>query len=212
MMSDDAGKHAGRLEAWLDEPVTRASLNAAREAFDALAAILAMQPALRDELTPYLTYVFLRTGYLKDFKSLSRFARRVNRPELLDEVDAVLRASLPDLWICRALDRGAIDDALACWFEQEAHERARLCANALIAACPGRIDVLVSGRLSIVSHHIGRSSRSRYRRACRVLQTLRTELDRAGELDTWRVVVEDVLHQHGHRPALVDELEKAGIL
>lgn len=211
-MGKDAHQWAGELERWLDEPITRASLTRVRAAFDGLVAILEKQPALRDELAPYLCNVFVRTGYLKDFRKLQRFARRVNRPELVAEVEGVLRTELPDVWVRRAIDRGAVQDAIDCWFAVEDHERARLCANELIAACPGRTDILVSARLSVVAYQIGRSSRSRYRRAIAVLKTLRRELDRAGELSTWDLVIEDVLHQFGHRPALMDELRKAGIV
>lgn len=211
-MSDTARRHAATLLNWLDEPINRSNLQRARAAFDQLAAELAVTPALRDELAPVLVNVFLRTGFLKDYKSLSKFARRIKRPELLDEVDAVTRNELPDVWVLNALKNNDRDAALDCWFEHEEHERARLCAAALMAAFPGRTDVAVSARLSVVSHLIGRGGRRRYRRACAELKKLQRELERAEELATWPIVVEDVVARHGHRPALMDELAKAQIV
>ncbi len=208
-MTHAARQHAAALEEWLDVPMTRAALSDARRAFDALAEILAFRPELRDELSPVLLNVFLRTGYLRDYKALRQYARRVGRPSLLAEVAPVVRVELPDVWILETLKRGDVDAALEAWFEFEDHDRARLCADQITAACPGRVDVLVSARLSVVAYQISRSSRSRYRRACRILDKLRLELERAEEPGMWTLVLEDVMSQHGHRPAFLDEFEKS---
>lgn len=208
-MTAEVRQHAATLVEWLDEPITRASLKRARTAFDAVVTVLEREPSLRTELSVVLPHVFLRTGYLKDFKLLQRYARRVRQPELLHEVDHVVRESLPDIWILAALQRGDVDAAIDCWFEHEEHERARLCAPEIVRATPGRTDIVISGRMSVIQHLIRRGGRRRYRRACAVLQTLRGELARAGESSTFDLVVEDILARHSNRPALLDEMEKA---
>ncbi len=64
----------------------------------------------------------------------------------------------------------------------------------------------------MVDYQIGRGTRSRYRRACRILKTLRLELERANQPQMWMRAIDDLLLKYGHRPALVDELEKASLV
>ncbi len=90
----------------MEGPISRASIAGAREAFDELAEILVARPELRDQLSPYLLNVFLITGLLRDYRALNGYARKVNNPDLMQEVDAVIRIELPDIWILNALKRG----------------------------------------------------------------------------------------------------------
>lgn len=210
--ANQAASHAGLLETWIEQPVTRASTASAREAFDELAAILLEQPGLRDQFSGYLLNVFLMTGLLRDYRALNGYARKVNNPDLLHEVDAVVRIELPDIWIVNALRRGETEAAIVCFFEKNDHDRIRHSAEALIKACPNRTDILVSGRRRMVDYQIGRGTRSRYRRACRILKTLRIELERANQPQLWMRAIDDLLLEYGHRPALVDELEKASLI
>lgn len=207
-----ATTHAHILETWLEGPVTRTTTAAARHAFDQLAAVLIAEPELRERLSAYLLNVFLMTGLLRDYRALSSYARQTNTPELLQEVDAVVRIELPDIWIVNAIRNDDIEAAVVCWFEKNDHDRIRHCADSLIKACPNRVDILVSGRRRMVDYQIGRATRSRYRRACRILNTLRAELERAEEPRLWMLAVDDLLAEYGHRPALVDELEKASVI
>lgn len=207
-----AAAHAGLLETWMNGPISRASTASAREAFDELAAILVAQPELRDQLSPYLLNVFLITGLLRDYRALNGYARKVNNPDLLHEVDAVVRIELPDIWILNALRRGETEAAIVCWFEKNDHERIRHSADALIKACPNRMDLLVSGRRRMVDYQVGRGTRSRYRRACRILSALQSELERANQPQMWMRAIDELLRDYGHRPALVDELEKASLI
>ncbi len=202
---------AGVLDAWLELPMTRANLADARAAFDALSDQLRKRPDLCDPLAISLLNVFLKTGYVKDYKKLRSFARAVKRPELLEEVEEVLRVELPDVWVVEALQRGDTEEAVDYWFEHEDHPRARHAAPALLKAFPDRVDVVISARLSVATYWINRGARYRYRKAIKVLKTLQKELDALGERPLWHVVMEDVMHQHGHRNALVDEMEKADI-
>ena len=151
-------------------------------------------------------------GLLRDYRVLSTYSRTVGTPDLMREVDGVTRIALPDVWIQNALRRDAVDDAVACWFENVEHERIRHAADALIKACPSRTDILVSGRLRQADYQIGRATRSRYRRACKILNALRNELNKANASQLWMLAIDDVLRRYGHRPALVDELEKASVI
>ncbi len=200
------------LETWLEGPVTRATTAAARDAFDQLASVLVAEPELRDRLSSYLLNVFVMTGLLRDYRALSSYARQTNTPELIQEVDAVIRIELPDIWIMNALRNNDTQAAVVCWFEKNDHDRIRHCADALIKACPDRVDILVSARRRMVDYQIGRGTRSRYRRACRILNTLRAELERAEEPRLWMLAIDELLSEYGHRPALRDELEKASII
>jgi tRNA(adenine34) deaminase len=165
----------------------------------------------RIEVLPLARDIFLKTGYLKDFRRLRKYAKHVGHLDVLDEVDQKMRESLPDLWIERALRDGRLDDAIACWYEVEEHRRARHCADALIAAAnQDNAELIISCRMSQVNYRIGRGSRRHYRRACAILRKLKDELTRAGAADYWSFVLEDVREQYASRPALLDELEKAG--
>jgi len=196
----------------MEGPHNRTSTASARDAFDELAAILVAQPEFRDQFSGYLLNVFLITGLLRDYRALNAYARKVNNPDLMQEVDAVTRIELPDIWIINALKRGETEAAIVCWFEKNDHDRIRHAAEALIKACPNRTDILVSGRRRMVDYQIGRGTRSRYRRACRILKTLRGELDRANQPHMWMRAIDELLAEYGHRPALVDELEKASLI
>lgn len=196
------------LEQWRAEPrsvkITRARKAAAQF------AKLAEDERLH-ELLPYAVALFERTGYLKDFKKLERYARRAGEPLIFEEVEETVREQLPDIWIRRALERDERRAAIECWFEHEEHRRARLVADELVAACPDeQSELLISCRMSTISYLIGRRKRRHYRRACAVLRKLRDELEEAGASEYWPFVLEDIRTQHGGLPALLDELAKAG--
>lgn len=200
-----------KLDRWLDDNPDGLRLTEARKLVSSLADRL--DDDRREEVLPYAAAVFERGGYLKDFRALERYARRAGAGDPFDEVESTVRRRLPDVWIGRAIDRGEIDDAVDCWFEHEDHHRARLCADELAEICgTDRIQVLISCRLSKVEYFIGRRTRRYYRRACTVLRRLRDELESARELDYWQVIIEDVQTRWGKRPALLDELQKAGFI
>lgn len=163
------------------------------------------------EVLPFAREIFERTGYLKDYRALKRYAREAGHIDVLDEVDDHIREHLPDIWIDRALRDGRIDAAIECWFEREEHRRIRHCADSLVdAASRGRPELLISCRMSQVNYRIGRRSRRHYRRACAILRKLKDELAGEGASDYWEFVLEDVREQYASRPALLDELERAG--
>ena len=74
---EQAAQHAHLLETWIDGPVNRSTLTAARAAFDGLTAILLVEPQLRDRLSSYLLNVFLMTGLLRDYRALAAYARKL---------------------------------------------------------------------------------------------------------------------------------------
>lgn len=209
--AEAAGVYAAILDVWFDGD--RQRLRWARRASDALAQAVKRERRLDPaDFIERAKRMFQHTGYLKDYKALWRLARRVDRLDVLDEVGDVIRRELPDVWIQNALKRGDVDAAIDCWFEREDHPRIRQCADELVAATPGRVDILVSGRLSVVNYRIGRGSRRHYRKACKLLSALRRELEKLGEVAYWPLVIEDVTTQHDHRPALLDEMAKAGFI
>jgi tRNA(adenine34) deaminase len=202
--------HLDTLNAWRAAPQDT-KLRDARKA--AAAFVETVDDELIGEVLPYAKAIFERTGYLKDFRSLKRLAKRAGELDALDEVDQAIRDNLPDIWIKRALKQGNLQGALACWYEHEGHRRARHCADQLIAAS-GRDDgeLLISCRMSTVNYLIGRRARRHYRKACAVLRKLRDELEHAGQEEYWPYVLEDIRHQYASRPALLDELAKAGFV
>ena len=202
---------AARLQSWLDEPLNRRTLAAARDDFDALAEIVQRDASERLHAVA-LTHIFIRTGYARDYRKLASIAKRTRMQELLECVDDVARAELPDEWIKRRLKLGESAAALDGWFEFEDHTRAHLAADAVLKAAPDRTDVLVSTRLAKAGHLIRRGTRRRYRRACKILRMLRDELERRNELDTWWVVIELVAQRYSRRPALLDELREERLL
>lgn len=204
------GKIRERLDEWLADADTL-SVQRAREATSRLA------DAVRDdelaEIVPYAVAIFRRGGYLKDFRTLERYARRAGRPEAVDSVEPTLRVELPDIWVRRALERGDLEVAVERWFEAEGHARLRHVADELVAASGrGRTQLLISCRLARVDYRIGRGTRRHYRKACDILRKLRDELRRAGESEYWRHVVDDLRERYDNRPALLDELRQAGFL
>lgn len=196
-----------QLDEWL-ETGEGLSLTEAREATAARAEKLPADELV--EVLPYAVAVFERGGHLKDFRALEGYAERAGHPEMLERVDETLRRELPDVWIRRALEHGDRQAAIDCWFEAEGHRRARLVADELVEACGGHLEVLISSRLSQVSHLVERGSRRRYRRACDLLRQLRDELEELGESRYWPAVVEDLADQYDNRPAWLDEMERAG--
>jgi hypothetical protein len=205
------GVYAAILDAWLDSD--RSNFRWTRKAADGMAYCLKHDRHLDPgAFLSYAAGVFEHTGYLKDYRALRRLARRADRPDVMAAVDPVVRSELPDIWILRALARGDVEAAIDCWFDNEGHGRLRLCADELVEAAEGHVDVLISGRLSVVDYCVGRGSRRHYRRACRILSKLRKELEQLGELDYWPIVVEDVENRYQHRPALLDEMAKAGFV
>ena len=66
--------------------------------------------------------------------------------------------------------------------------------------------------MSLAEYWIGRGQRRRYKKACKELETLRKELIDSGELEVWDVVVDDVSTRYARRPALLDEMRRAGVL
>jgi tRNA(adenine34) deaminase len=198
------------LDRWMESP-NKVRLRDARDAAKSLAERL--DDARLAEVLPYLGAIFERTGYLKDFRALKRHARTCGQADFIGEVDEAVRENLPDVWIKDALRRGDLDAAIDCWFEYEEHRRARLCADQLIRACgDDHIELIISCRMSMVNYRIGRRQRRHYRRACHLLRRLRDELEAAGEPGYWRFVIEDVTTRYASRPALLDELEKAGFI
>ncbi|MGM0556969.1 MAG: nucleoside deaminase [Myxococcota bacterium] len=199
------------LERWQrgDEGAIRTS-----EARKAAAELLERLPDEdRIEALPFARDIFVKTGYLKDYRTLRKYARHVGHLDVLEEVDDAVREALPDIWIEGALRDGRLDDAIACWYEFEDHRRARHCADALIAAADeGHAELIISCRMSQVNYRIGRRSRRHYRRACAILRKLKDELARADAADYWSYVLEDVREQYASRPALLDELDKAGFV
>jgi tRNA(adenine34) deaminase len=205
-----ATDHLDTLDAWRASP-RNIKLRDARKAAAAYAK--QVDDELIAEVLPYAQAIFERTGYLKDFRSLKRLAKRAGELDALDQVDQAIRENLPDVWIKRALKQGDQQGALGCWYEHEDHRRARHCADKLIAACgEDDAELLISCRMSIINYLIGRRARRHYRKACAVLRKLRDELTRAGQEDYWKYVLEDIRTQYDTRPALLDELEKAGFI
>lgn len=193
---------------WHDNP-NRGDLDIARLATQKLAELLG--PDGIDEVVPYARAIFNETGYLKDFRTYERYARRAGHQNYLRDVEKSLRQNLPDIWIERAVDRGELNSAIDCWFENEEHSRIRLCAETLLEACEDdRIELLISCRLSIAEYYIGRRARRHYRRACDVLRKLRDELEKNNHSDYFDYVLEDIRTQYSELPALLDELDRAG--
>ena len=199
-----------RLDAWRDGDDQKLSVAQARELLDKLANRL--DETDRGIVVPYAAAIFEKTGYLKDFRRLRRYARRAG-VDAFDDVEEKVLTELPDIWIKRALSRGEVDEAVDCWFEFADHRRIRLCADDLVEACDdAQTEVIISCRMSTVNYLIGRRARRHYRKACAVLRKLRDELRRAGEGDYWHFVVQDICTEYDNLPALIDELEKAGFL
>lgn len=196
-----------QLDRWL-ETGEGLSLTEAREATAVRAEKLPADELV--EVLPYAVAIFERGGHLKDFRALREYAERAGHPEMIERVGETLRRELPDVWIRRALEHGDRQAAIDCWFEAEGHRRARLVADELVEACEGHLEVLISARLSQVSHLVERGSRRRYRRACDLLRQLRDELEELGESRYWPAVVEDLAEQYDNRPAWLDEMERAG--
>ena len=169
-----------------------------------------LQPDELHELVPYARSIFEQGGYLKDYRRLQRIADRVGAPDPFDEVEETVRRQLPDVWIRTAIERGRVESAVDCWFEKEGHTRLRLCADELVQACSeDDIDIIVSCRMAVVEYLVGRRARRHYRRACTVLRRLRDELDRAGEPEYWRAVIDDLRDRYDNLPAFMDEVRKA---
>lgn len=197
-----------RLDAWCTGDRKDLSVSEIRALIDDLAECL--DDTDRGLVVPYARALFERTGYRKDFRTLRQYARRAG-VAFFDDVDQSVRDHLPDVWIRRALQRGQLDDAIDCWFEHEDHHRIRLCADELVEACDDEYtELIISCRLSTVDYLIGRCARRHYRRACAVLRQLRDELRRVGEADYWHFVIEDICTKYANRPALLDEMRKAG--
>jgi len=203
--------YAGILESWIDLPVTRASLSEARDAFEQLSAALLRDPGLRVHYAPQLLNVFSVTGKLRDYRALSSYVRESKSPELLEEVDEIIRYELPDIWILNALRRDDPNGAIQCWTQNQEHPRIRHAANALMKAFPDRVDILVSAHLRLAEYQISRATRSRYRRACRLLDALRSSLHDTNHSSLWAMALDQLLQKYQHRPALMDEFRKAGI-
>lgn len=199
------------LDEWVGSGGETMSVRQAREALEQL--VDRLEDEQLSAALPYAREIFERGGYLKDFRQLERLAVRAGEPDPFDEVSEAVRDHLPDVWINKAIERGQIERAVDCWFDREQHSRVRLCADELVeVVAADRVQVIISCRLSVVSHLVGRRARRYYRRACDVLRQLRDELERAGATDYWRVVVEDLAERYDNLPAFIDEMEKAGFL
>lgn len=210
---DERGSRAKlrrRLDQWMDDEDCLGQREA-RRAIEELSKGLSGDQLI--ELLPYSAALFERGGYLKDYRSLQRLGTKAERPEILEQVQDVVRRELPDIWIVGALKRGEIEAALDCWFEQEEHRRIRHCADSMIDACGAEHpDLLISGRLSQIDYWVGRRARRHYRRACAVLRKLRDELDEVDAGEDWDLVIADVVRRYEGRPALLDELKRAGFV
>jgi hypothetical protein len=202
---------AGILTTWMDSPQTRSSLAVARNAFDELATILRNNKGLRQSYAPYLLNVFLVTGKLSDYSALQKYVRDTKQYELMGEIDEVIRFELPDVWIINTLKQKNLEDAISCWFLNQKHPRIRHASEAMIKALPERVDILVSARLRQTDYQISRATRSRYRRACRILAGLKEELANLEATGAWPQAMDEILANYGHRPALMDEFRKAQI-
>ena len=205
---DDPEHYRRRLERWAGENADGVSLPEARQTIERLAELLG--PEEMTEVLPYAVEAFRRGGFLKDYRALERYAGAAGHPEVVTEVEETLRRELPDIWIRRALERGDVDGAVACWFESEAHPRARYVADELVEAAGEDVQLLISCRLSKVSYLIGRGTRRHYRKACTILRKLRDELRAAGESVFWQHVLDDLRREHSSKPAFLDELAGAG--
>lgn len=199
------------LERWLRDDPDDIALTRARNAVAELADRL--DDDRRGEVLPYAKAVFRRGGYLKDYRALQRYCRRAGAPDPFVEVEETVRRRLPDVWIRRAIERGDLQAAIDGWFDAEDHHRARLCADELVDACDDdQVQVIISCRMATVSYLVGRRTRRYYRRACTVLRKLRDELQRAGASEFWQFILDDLRDQYPNRPALIDELERAGFI
>lgn len=199
------------LEAWLADPDHPARPAQIRRLLTGLHE--APDDTHTPQLLDYSVALFSRTGYLKDYRDLARYAEAAGRRDILARVDETLRSSLPDIWIEQALQAGHLEAAIAQWYASEEHKRARLCADALLAATGANDpDLLASCRMSQVNWLIGRGSRRRYRRACALLRRLRDELSRAGASAYWPAILDELQRRWGTRPALLDELTRARLL
>ncbi len=200
-----------KLDAWRRENPQTLGIRRAREHIAELADRL--DDDRRDDVLPYARTLFERSGYLKDFRALKRYARRAGHPDPFEDVEEAVRENLPDIWIRRALERGNRQAAVDCWYEFEDHRRARHCADEMVAACGDEdAELLISCRLSTVNYLIGRRARRHYRKACAELRKLRDELGRAGAAEYWHFVIDDIQTRYDSRPALLDELDKAGFV
>lgn len=198
-----------RLSAWRDDP--RKGLRQARKDIETYAKDNYSDAEATALVLPYAKAVFEATTYLKDYKRLAKLCRRAGDFEPIEDLDELIRAELPDVWIGRALDRGDVSGALACWYEHEDHRRIRHAADRLLeAAGSDDPELVISGRMSTVTYLIGRKKRRHYRRACAVLRKLRDELEERDAGEYWTYVIEDVRRQNAGLRALQDELDTAG--
>lgn len=208
---DAVGVYAAIVDGWLES--RRGSFRWARRAsdrlFDAVKNSREFDP---EDFVTWMLGVFEHTGYMKDYKAAERLARYAGQSERLDEVDEVIRRELPDVWVQRALQRGDVEAALDCWFENEDHSRIRLAADDVLDVAGDRVDVVLSAQLSLVNHWIRRGGRRRYRRVCKLLKALRRELEEFDELAYWPLVLEDLQTRHARKPALLDEMAKAKLI
>lgn len=196
------------LEKWAE---SKSGLTRARKAAAKLVKI-ADTSELR-ELAPHIQALFESTGYLKDYRVLKKVSELLDDPRVLDDVDAAVRTNLPDLWIKSALDRGSLNDAIECWYEMEGHRRLRHVSDRLIELC-GKDDpeLLVSARMSVVEHLIGKTKRKHYRFACAALRKLRDELEAIDHVAYWLLIIDDLADRYQSRSALLDEFRRAGFV
>ena len=207
----DADELRRRLDRWRQDDGKEFKIRRVRNWIETFAGML--DDDERHEVLPYARTLFERTGYLKDFRALKRYAKRAGRAGVFDTVSGAVRENLPDIWIRRALRRGDRDAAIECWFDMEGHRRLRLCADEVVRACGvDEVELVISCRLSVVQYYVGRRARRHYRRACAELRKLRDELQRANAGEFWHYVLEDLTDEFSGRPALLDELKKAGFV
>lgn len=207
----DADDYLQKLRLWLDSGAPRSGARKARAAAAEYARL--SDDERIEDLLPYARAIFEATTTLKDFRKLERYARRAGSGEVFQKVGETLREHLPDIWIKKSLARGEVDEAVECWFEIEGHRRSRHCADQLVRATDDlEIELLISCRLSTVNYLIGRRQRRHYRRACAALRKLRDELADAGSLEYWQFVLDDICDRYESRPALLDELRRAGFI
>jgi len=163
------------------------------------------------EVLPFAAELFQDSGTHTDYRLLKKLCKRAGDTSPLTEVRDSLRTALPDVWVKEALANGRIDAAIECWFENEDHKRMRHCADKLIEVVGLEDpDLLASCRMSTIEYLIGRATRRHYIRSCAALRQLRDELERGGHGDYWPHILDDVRDRFSSRPALLNELDKAG--
>lgn len=129
------------------------------------------------------------------------------------DIAPVERAHLPDVPIKRALAANDVQTALDLWAENPDHPRLIHCAEGLAEAMyDEHPEVALTVYLDLVDHLISKGGRKNYTEACHFLATTQKLLAALGELAQWKLVIDDLAQRHCRKPALLDEMAKAGFV